>query len=79
MLWDMLVRQMNKILQKIKKNKYLLYHLKWQAGFIVIYPVQTVLLEIHSPLWLAISLGSVAGAVVFWYVDKWIFDYGKKK
>ena len=54
---------------KINK-KYLFYLFRWQTSGIVIAPCIYLLND--NPL-LATIVGNFLGAIIFWYVDKWIF------
>lgn len=66
-----------KLPSKATLKQFLLYHLRWQSGFVVVYPTTNFLLEHSIPLWLAIVLSSMVGATVFFFVDMKIFS--KKK
>lgn len=71
---------MRKRLGKIKvfaKSKYFIYHLRWQFSGVVMLPFMA-LLEAHLPLWQNLAVGSFAGAMVFWFIDKKIFKEKKE-
>ena len=52
---------------------YLVYHLRWQVSAWVMLPVM-LLLEAFLPLWTNLMIGQFFGAIVFWLIDKKIFE-----
>lgn len=61
-------------------KKYLMYHLRWQAGIFISWPVLHVLeiIGITSILF-KMTVVSFVGACIFWHIDKWIFKGGGMK
>jgi hypothetical protein len=60
-------------------KQFLLYHLRWQSGFFVVYPTTNFFLGQGLPLWLSICFSSMAGATVFFFIDRKIFSRNSKK
>lgn len=63
----------------MKLNPYLLYHIKWQSCWIVVYPVLVLSNWLTIPLWLGTILANLVGACGFWYVDNYIFSLRAKQ
>ena len=63
---------------KLLRNKYLLYHLRWQSSIIPMYPVMWILENTISSLIIRLIIASAVGASMFWYLDKWIFTSKKE-
>lgn len=62
---------------KFNWKRIILYHLRWQAGFFLAYPITLLLLDyFHFPYWLMIITFQFVGALVFYMIDYSIF---KKK
>ena len=60
-------------------SKYLLYHLRWQTGFIIQFPLTYLFIDIMQlPTWIYCILFAFIGACIYWYVDKAIFKIDKK-
>lgn len=58
-------------------KQYLIYHLRWQLGNIYGIPCLWFLQDyLHLNLLWSLFLYCLTGAMIFWYIDKWIF---KKK
>ena len=56
-------------------KKYTIYHVRWQLSAVVMVApmfVATTLVGLEG--WLALFPVHVFGAVIFWYIDKRIFD-----
>jgi hypothetical protein len=62
-----------KLPSKSTLKQFLLYHLRWQSGFVVVYPTTNFLMHQGLPLWLSIIFSSMVGATVFFFVDMKIF------
>jgi len=61
-------------------KQYIQYHLKWQSGFFITWPVLMICTNyFHLPLWTSTIIFQFVGAIVFWYVDKWIFRQKNNK
>ncbi|MBK6447216.1 MAG: hypothetical protein IPO49_12270 [Bacteroidetes bacterium] len=59
-------------------KQYFQYHLKWQSGFFITWPVLMVCTNyLHFPLWLSTIVFQFIGAIVFWFIDKRIFRQQK--
>ena len=54
-------------------KQYLLYHLRWQISGIIMYPVLGILQSFGLPLWFGVVMAQFVGALIFWFIDKWIF------
>ena len=55
-------------------KKYLIYHARWQTGFILQYPLTYLMIDMWQlPTWLYCVLFAFIGACVYWFVDQWIF------
>jgi hypothetical protein len=67
--------------RKFSWKKYGIYHLRWQSGFLLntaIFYVCITLLGL--PIWLAVIIFQFFGAVIYWELDKFIFNkLGNKK
>ncbi len=63
---------MKQFFNNLKYKKYILYHLRWQSGFFVFYPVFR-LLDGRVSYVAEIILSQFIGAVIFWWIDKYIF------
>lgn len=64
----------------MKKYKtYILYHLKWQIGILVSWPCMWLFKDVlgWSNFWTIIAFQFV-GALIFWNIDKFIFNHGKQ-
>jgi len=60
-------------------RKYALYHFRWQSGFILNFGIFYVLIDcLHFPIWLSVILFQFFGAIIYWYVDKYIFNNKEK-
>lgn len=74
--------------EKYVSKQYLIYHLRWQASTVVMSGPITFFTwslewvrslemvpipEVIVPA-LALSLAQFIGAIIFWYVDNWIFN-----
>jgi len=53
-------------------KRYLIYHIRWQVSAWTMLPLM-MFLETFLPLWANLMIGQFFGALVFWFVDKWIF------
>lgn len=55
-------------------RQYLLYHGRWQLSTIVMIGPMTLLgyFDVSRPV--SLVLVQVLGAMIFWYVDRWIFN-----
>ena len=60
-------------------KQFAIYHVRWQTGFIVIYPAMQFGLERHWPFWLALFFSNVCGACIFFFIDRIIFGFKSKK
>jgi hypothetical protein len=61
-------------------KQYLTYHLKWQLGIIVSLPCMYLFQDVfHWPYWATIVGFQFVGALVFWPIDKFIFNMKKSK
>lgn len=56
---------------------YLLYHGRWQLSTVVMTgPMWLFNEQFGWPGWMALPVVQFFGAIVFWYVDKWLFTGG---
>jgi hypothetical protein len=61
-------------------KQYLTYHLKWQLGIIVSLPCMYLFQDVfHWPYWATIVGFQFVGALVFWPIDKFIFNMKRSK
>ena len=58
-------------------KKFGVYFLRWQISAWVMLPFM-MLLAVHFPLWLNLMIGQAIGSLIFWEVDKLIFNSHKK-
>lgn len=59
-------------------KKYLIYHLRWQSGFIISIPCMYFFKDyLELPSWLVVLIFQFIGALIFYPIDKYIFN--KKK
>lgn len=66
--------------RKIEQYRYVVYHLRWQISAIVMMPVMYSLNSFQLPLWATLMLSQFFGALIFWYIDLFIFaDTGTSK
>lgn len=69
------VEQVKKKKEKFSWKKYGLYHLRWQSGFLLNFGIFFVCINLLGlPTWLAVIIFQFFGAVIYWYVDKYIFN-----
>ena len=55
-------------------EQYGIYHARWQLSSIVMMaPMYFFSTLLALPIWIAFPIVHVIGAIIFWYVDKWIF------
>lgn len=54
-------------------KRYLLYHLRWQASTVVMYPVMLLLSSLLPGIFWKLVTANAVGAAVFYIVDKRIF------
>jgi multidrug transporter EmrE-like cation transporter len=59
--------------EKRTLKQFVLYHFRWQLGFVVIYPVTHFSVSHNLPLFAALGLSNIVGACIFFFVDKVIF------
>jgi hypothetical protein len=61
-------------------KQYLTYHMKWQLGIIVSLPCMYLFQDVfHWPYWATIVGFQFVGALVFWPIDKFIFNMKRSK
>ena len=67
--------------RKFDWKKYGIYHLRWQSGFLLNFGIFFVCINLLAfPTWLAVIIFQFVGAIIYWYVDKYIFNkIGKKE
>ncbi len=55
-------------------KKYLLYHLRWQSGFVICTPLLYLFIDNwHWPIWVSTIVMQFVGGCIYWYADKFIF------
>lgn len=55
-------------------KKYTLYHGRWQlSSVMMMVPMYVFSTLLSLPIWIAFPIVHVIGAVIFWYIDEWIF------
>jgi len=54
-------------------NQFFIYFIRWQISAWIMLPLM-LLLESIFPLWLNLMVGQAFGALIFWEIDKWIFN-----
>ena len=57
---------------RVHVGKFLIYLLRWQVSGIVMTPVLVLLMAL--PLWMAVCIAQFIGALLFYFVDKRIFN-----
>jgi hypothetical protein len=55
-------------------RKYLAYHARWQLSTLVMIGPITLLGNMNISRPVSLILVQIFGAMIFWYVDKWIFE-----
>lgn len=58
---------------KATLKQFLVYHIRWQSGFLVVFPATSFGLKLGLPLWAAIMFSSMCGACIFFFIDRIIF------
>ena len=58
-------------------KKFMVYFLRWQISAWVMLPFMMVL-SASLPLWANLMIGQAIGSLIFWEVDKLIFNSHKK-
>jgi len=60
-------------------KRYIIYHIKWQAGVVISWPCMWLMHDIWgwSNFWTIIGFQFV-GALIFWNIDKLIFKNDKQ-
>lgn len=53
-------------------KQYFIYHIRWQVSAWVMMPFIYTLKAL--PLWQSFCISQFVGAIIFWYVDKRIFN-----
>jgi hypothetical protein len=55
-------------------KKYAIYHGRWQLSSVVMMaPMYFFSTYLALPIWIAFPIVHVIGAIMFWYIDGWIF------
>jgi hypothetical protein len=55
-------------------KQYLIYHGRWQLSAVVMMaPMYLFSTTLDLPVWIAFPIVHVIGAIIFWYIDKFIF------
>jgi len=62
-----------KLYKRFERYRYFVYHLRWQVSAIVMMPVMYSLNSFKLPLWVTLMLSQFFGALIFWYIDLFIF------
>lgn len=52
----------------------ILYYLRWILSAFIMLPLMNYLENIGFELWINLILGQSFGALIFWNIDKWIFN-----
>ena len=67
--------------QKLKQklSQYFIYHIRWQISAVVMFPIMSFLTAQGYPLWATLSIGQFFGALIFFKIDKLIFEIKKKE
>jgi len=61
--------------EKFNWKKYGIYHLRWQSGFLLNFLIFYICINLlQYPTWLAVIIFQFFGAVIYWYIDKYIFN-----
>ena len=56
-------------------RQYGVYHARWQLSSIVMMaPMYFFATFLALPIWIAFPIVHFIGAIVFWYIDAWIFN-----
>lgn len=61
------------------RKKFLIYHLRWQMGFILTPFLYLFLDYLHLNYWFALILLNIVGAFIFFPIDKHIFGEKAKE
>jgi len=65
--------------RKVDWKKYGLYHLRWQSGFVLNFIIFFICIDLLGlSIWLSVIIFQFFGALIYWYVDKYIFNKLKK-
>jgi 4-hydroxybenzoate polyprenyltransferase len=53
--------------------QWLVYYLRWLISALVMLPFMLYFERKKFPLWKNLIIGQTIGALIFYFVDKWIF------
>ncbi len=56
-------------------KRYFEYHLRWQVSGWFMIPILYFIEDLGKPLWTNIMIAQFTGAIVFWKIDKWLFEH----
>ena len=56
-------------------KRYFEYHLRWQVSGGLMIPIMYTIEHFGKPLWTNIMIAQLIGAIVFWKIDKWLFEH----
>ena len=59
----------------MKCKRYLEYHVRWQVSALVMMPVMYSIDYVELPLWSNLMITQFIGAIIFWKIDKWLFEH----
>jgi hypothetical protein len=62
------------ILKEYKTKLFSIYWGRWMLSAIVMLPFMILFEAMAAPLWINLFLGQTIGALIFFKIDKWIFN-----
>jgi len=66
-------------MKKFNLKQFIVYHIRWQSGFIVSFPVMYICQQYyHMSLFWSVFSFQFVGACLFYFIDKLIFSEKKK-
>lgn len=55
-------------------TQIIVYYLRWLLSALVMLPFMNYFEKKKIPLWLNLIYGQTIGAIIFYFIDKWIFS-----
>ena len=56
-------------------KRYFEYHGRWQVSGWFMIPILYFIEDLGKPLYIDIMIAQLIGAIVFWKIDKWLFEH----
>ena len=60
---------------KSDTKRYLEYHARWQVSGVIMIPLMYLIKYLGFTLYMNIIIAQFVGAIVFWKIDKWLFEH----